>query len=121
MRVAPVSGDFMVKLAIGAALLGLAWWALERARSAASDAVGGALSSIGEAVNPASADNLINRAVTAIGEAITGPQSPGRNADGSWTVGAWLYDVTHDDPTNPPDTVEPAFYELPGSQGYAAP
>lgn len=39
------------------------------------------------AINPADSDNLINRAVTAAGRSVSG--------DSSWTLGGWIYDVTH--------------------------
>lgn len=40
-----------------------------------------------EAINPAADGNLINRGVSNIGQAITGQSN--------WTLGGWLYDVTH--------------------------
>lgn len=41
------------------------------------------------AVDPTSHDNLANRAVNGIGEAITG--------DEHWTLGGAIYDLTHDE------------------------
>ncbi len=40
-----------------------------------------------EAINPAASGNLINRGVTAAGQAVSGNQS--------WSLGTWLYDITH--------------------------
>lgn len=45
------------------------------------------------ALNPASPNNLAYSAVNAIGGELAGTN--GRNADGSWTLGGWFYDVTH--------------------------
>lgn len=42
---------------------------------------------VGEAFNPASEKNIVNRGVTAAGKAVTG--------DKYFTLGGWLYDITH--------------------------
>lgn len=42
---------------------------------------------VGESVNPADSDNIVNRAVTGIGEAITG--------DKGFSLGSFIYDLTH--------------------------
>jgi hypothetical protein len=39
------------------------------------------------AINPADQDNLINRGVSAIGRSVSG--------DPAWSLGGWIYDVTH--------------------------
>jgi hypothetical protein len=55
-----------------------------------------ALASAAEAINPVSPNNLAYRGVNAIGGAIVSdPAGDGKNADGSWTLGGWFYDVTH--------------------------
>jgi hypothetical protein len=88
VKVAPVSGDLLVKLGLGVALGVGVWYAFHRIR--------GSLPDVPNAINPASPDNIINRGVSAVGGAIvTSPDGPGKNADGSWSLGAWLYDVTH--------------------------
>lgn len=100
MKVAPVSVDLLIKLAMGAAVLGLGYYLFTRVR----DTLAGPLDSLGEvadatiaAINPASSENIINRGVSAIGGAIVSdPVGPGKNADGSWSLGGWLYDITHD-------------------------
>jgi len=69
-------------------IVGVVAWRAWRAAPAALDAAG-------RAINPTSPDNLAYRGVNAIGAAVTDPDGPGRNADGSWTLGGWLYDVTH--------------------------
>jgi hypothetical protein len=39
MKVAPVSGDMLIKLAIGAAVVGVAWWAVRRGQQSVADAI----------------------------------------------------------------------------------
>lgn len=102
MKVSPVSADLLVKLALIAAAIGLAVYVVRRSTSAVSDAVGtvfdaaaGVADSIIVGVNPTNPDNWVNQGVTSIGGAIVSDTGPGKNADGSWTVGGWLYDVTH--------------------------
>ncbi|MDZ7939265.1 MAG: hypothetical protein U5M53_13725 [Rhodoferax sp.] len=97
MKASAVSGDLLVKIALGAAVLGVGYFALRKVTGAA----GGAAAATVDAINPASNTNLVNRAVTAVGGAIVSDTGPGRNADGSWTLGGWLYDITHDDPLAP--------------------
>lgn len=103
MKAAPISGDMLVKLALGAAALGALYFAWSKVSDVAGDAIDGigeAASAAGGAIltgiNPGNSDNLVNKAASAIGgSVITDPAGPGKNADGSWTVGGWLYDVTH--------------------------
>lgn len=107
MKIAPVSADLLIKAALVLAAAGAIWYGLRQVK-----AVGGAaLESLGEVadqvvtgINPASPDNFVNRAVEAVGGSIVSDTGPGRNADGSWTVGGWLYDVTH---RNPLEVVPP--------------
>lgn len=50
------------------------------------------------ALNPANPDNVVNSTVSSWGGAVfTQPDDPGKNADGSWTLGGWLYDVLNAD------------------------
>lgn len=64
-----------VGIALGVLLVGgVAWWLLRDK-----------LAAVGQAVNPASDQNLVNRGVTAVGMAVTG--------DSGFSVGGWLYDV----------------------------
>lgn len=70
------------------------------------------------AVNPASPNNFVYQGVNGVGAALTG------RGDGSFTLGSWLYDVTHpfalkaDAPMGGPrnnDAYGPqSVYELPG-------
>lgn len=112
MKFAPVSADLLVKLALLAAGVGLAVYLVRRATGAVSEGIGRALNSAGElaadvadsvivGTNPVNPANYVNRAVTAVGSAVVSDSGPGRNADGSFTVGGWLYDIIHGDPTRP--------------------
>ncbi len=68
---------------------------------------GDAAAAVGNAVNPVSHDNLANRAVGAVGSALSG--------DDEWTLGGWLFDVTHGgayDP-NAPTTRTPTLAPAP--------
>jgi hypothetical protein len=68
---------------------------LRKAGSFASQAVDATLT----AINPLNPDNLAYSGVNAVGGAlVTDPAGPGKNADGSWTLGGWIYDVTHSNP-----------------------
>lgn len=63
-----------------------------RAARAAADAAG----VVGNAINPVNPNNVFYSGVNAVGGAIVqDPAGPGKNADGSWTLGGWLFDVTH--------------------------
>lgn len=63
-------------------LLGVAvWWYVEHEAHAAI-----------EAINPASENNVINQGVEGIGSALSGEQG--------WTLGGWLYDITHESITS---------------------
>lgn len=108
MRVAPVSADLLIKIALGAALVGLAYVAVRRAagsmQSAASgfwlpinegigqgwDGVAGGARTVGAALNPTSDQNLAYRGVNAVGSRLTG--------DSDFSLGSWLYDQVHPEP-----------------------
>lgn len=103
MTRAPVSGDMMVKLALAAAAVGLVYFGY-RKLSGVAGAAGDALAAAGETainvvsttLNPASTENAIYKGTNAIGGSlVTDPAGPGKNADGSWSLGGWFYDVTH--------------------------
>ena len=105
MTLAPVSTDLLIKLALVAAGIGLAVYLVRRTSGAAGEAIDrarAALADTADAViigtNPVDPNNYANRAVTAVGGALVSDTGPGRNADGSSTVGGWLYDITHADP-----------------------
>ena len=73
-----------------AAIAGVAFvaWRLVKGAQQAGQAVSDALPAIGRAVNPTSDENLAYRGVNAVGGAVAG--------DRNWTLGGWLYDITHD-------------------------
>ena len=122
MKAGAVSGDMLVQLALWAAGIGLVWYVYRQtaarlggAADAVSEAVGDLVDSAGEVadavivgVNPANPSNWVNQGVSAVGSAIVSDTGPGRSADGSWSVGNWLYDVTHRDPVNPAGTASGA-------------
>lgn len=103
MKIAAVSGDLVVKLALlaaGAALAYLAWRRLTQGAREAGQAVAEFTSAAGEVVdavivgvNPVDPKNYANRAVTAAGSYVVGAAGPGRNADGSWTLGGAVFDL----------------------------
>ena len=104
MKLSPISADLVVKLALGAAAIGLLYVVYQRTVGAAGKAAAAAAAQAGRVadavivgVNPANPGNWVNQAAIATGSAIVGDTGPGRNADRSWTVGGWLYDVTHPD------------------------
>lgn len=76
--VTPVSGDFLVKAGLVLAGAGLLAWLVYRNRNL---------------VNPLSRDNAAYSGVNALGNAIyTDPDAPGKNADGSWSLGGAIFD-----------------------------
>lgn len=109
MKVSPLSADLLLKLALFAGAGLVLVYLVRRSSAAVGDAVGAAVDtawagvqdvadSVIVGVNPSNPSNWVNQAVTSAGAAVVSPDGPGRNADGSWTLGAWLYDVTHPDP-----------------------
>lgn len=90
----------------GLGVLGLVAW------RAARD---GTLSKAANLVNPASPDNLVYQGVNAVGGGlVTDPAGPGKNADGSWSLGGFLYDWTHPDAFN---TDRPRYPSTGGATG----
>lgn len=101
MQVQPVSADMLIKLALGAAVAGAIYLVWRKASQVGGDIVEAATEVADQvivAVNPADSQNIVNRGVTAVGSAIvTNPNGIGKNADGSWTLGGSIYDLTHAD------------------------
>ena len=121
MKVAPVSADLLVKLAMLAGGVALAWYLVKRAQGAvasateaASKALSQAVDSVVAGVNPASQSNYVYTGINNLGGSLTGQGS-------NFTVGGWLYDVTHPDPVHSP--VNPGMnmdaYDVP-SLGFGA-
>jgi len=98
MKIAPVSGDLIVKLGIGAiAFGGLAMliYTWKSQASAAAGAAANAASNAIDAVNPTSADNIVYSSYNNFAGSVLPDAGPGRNADGSWSLGGFIYDITH--------------------------
>lgn len=100
MRVAPVSGDLLVKLALGAGLVAGLVWAARRAAAAVPELpslqdIMDAASNTAAHLAPWNPDNPAAVAVNAGVSAATGRDE---------TLGGWLYDLTHADPmtSSPP-------------------
>lgn len=103
MKQLPISGDMAVKLGLALGAGFVLYTLTKKAGEAIStqfDAVGDVLGDVAEFVNPASPQNAVNQGITALGNATVSQDGPGRNADGSWTFGGWLYDVLHGDQIN---------------------
>jgi len=137
MKIAPVSGDLLVKLTLIAAAVGLVAYGVKEVNDKLSklknplagmsdvlyqtmDAIGNAWTS--GAINPASTENVIYSGV-----------NDSLFPAGTNTVGGWLYDLIHSDPVNPNsyanalsawDTAgrwnNPSAYTAPAEQGGAA-
>lgn len=87
MKIAPISADLLLKLALAGAAVGLLWYVGRQVASAGQ----GAITAAGQAlqlVNPASTENVAYQTANRATEALTGDSS----------FGGWLYSVTHDDP-----------------------
>ncbi len=88
MKIAPISGDLLIKIGAGVLLLGGVAMLIYTIKSKASNALG----VVANAVNPTSPDNI---AYHTINTSFGSSEGAGANADGSWSLGGWLYDVTH--------------------------
>lgn len=88
MKIAPVSAGLLVELALGAAVLLAVLYAYKKAKLALPAGL--------EYINPASQNNVANRATNAAVSAMTGREE---------TLGGWLYSVTHADPVANPSKV----------------
>src|SRR4051794_26127176 len=98
MKVGAVSGDLLVKLALGAAAVGAVVWAIAKLRDQvpSPDDLWRAVVDAADTVNPLNHDNVFAVGVNRYGASIvTDPAGPGKNADGSWSLGGWAFDVFH--------------------------
>lgn len=104
MKVAPVSADLLIKLAMTAAVVGVVYYGYKKLSGAAGEALGNAASTITETVtttlNPASDKNIIYKGVNAVGGAVSGSDS--------WSLGSWIYDITHPEESTAPPVSSPA-------------
>lgn len=74
----------------GVAVAGFVAYRVVRAGGAVADTVGQVIT---HDLNPASSDNVVNQALLAIGQSISG--------DPNWTLGGSVYDWTHTDQADP--------------------
>lgn len=98
MKIAPVSGDMVIKLGLGLLALGGVAMVIYTVKSQAS-AAAGAVSNFAEqaaaTINPSSRDNFVYSGFNGIAATVAPANGPGYNADGTWSLGAWLYDIQH--------------------------
>lgn len=97
MRVAPVSADLLIKLALAGIGIGVAVWAVRRVSGAVSDAASNAWGAVNDAaqwvadgtkyINPASDQNVV---YTTVNQHFW--------PAGEQTVGTWFYDLLHPEP-----------------------
>lgn len=79
----------------GIVVLGLVWWNRK--------AIGEAVGSAAQLVNPASDQNLAYRGVNGVGQYVSG--------DESWSLGGAIYDATHND-NGEPKVNTPPWYAM---------
>lgn len=92
MKTPPISGDLIVKIGLGVAVLGGLAMLVYTIKSQASAMAG----QLATSLDPTNPENVAYSTVNTWGSSmVASPTGPGRNADGSWTLGGWIYDVTH--------------------------
>lgn len=89
---------------VGGYMLWRASGAVKGLAASAGEAITTAVDTVTTAVNPANPENVVNKAVTAVGRTVVGPDGPGKNADGSWTLGGAAYDIFHPNQPDPRKT-----------------
>lgn len=80
MKLTGKQGQILMLLAAGGLLL---WYTKNK--------VVETVKTVGNAVNPVNPDNVFNQGVNKIGQEISG--------DKDFSLGVWIYDITHDDET----------------------
>lgn len=100
MKITAITGDTALKVGLGLVGLFLVYRAYQGAKQAAADAAASiydAGSYVVDKLDPTSPNNVayqtVNTGFGGLSSAIGGATAPGMNADGSWTLGGWLYDV----------------------------
>lgn len=89
-----------VAVGLGMLVGGFLLYRASKAAGAAAGAVVDAVGTAAQAVNPLNNDNIFASGVNAAGGAVMsqgGDTVAGMNADGSWSLGGYLYDMTHRD------------------------
>lgn len=117
-----LSADNVKAIGLGVGMLALGWVGYKAwsKAGAAVDAVGDFVGNLPEvaqeaaqSINPTNPENIFYSSVNKVGGAVTSDTGPGRNADGSWTLGGWIYDVTH--PSEPTATAKPRATTVPSA------
>ncbi|CAN7408944.1 hypothetical protein [Acidovorax sp. LjRoot194] len=106
MKVAPVSGDLIVKGVMLLAGVAVAVWAVRKVSGVAGDAAGQAWGAVKDgawALSPTNNENVIYQTAN-------GAFWP----DGSNSIGSWLYDVINPEPRPENTGTNHAFYVPPG-------
>ncbi len=91
-----VSGDLLVKLAVGAAVIGAAVWAARRVSDSAGSVAAAWWNTATDAawsLSPTNPNNVLAQGANSAVSAATGRPD---------TLGGWVYDATHRDPTKDP-------------------
>lgn len=89
-----------VAVGLGVLVGGFVLWRASQAAGAAAGAVVDAVGTAAQAVNPFNNDNIFASGVNAAVGAVMsqgGDTVAGMNADGSWSLGGYIYDMTHRD------------------------
>lgn len=78
----------------GVVVLGVVVWKVAGKAGELASSAAEAAKDAAQAVNPLNNDNVFATTVNDVGAVITG------NPQGSWSLGSWIYDVTHPEPAN---------------------
>lgn len=97
IKVGAVSGDLLIKLALGAAVVGVAVYGLRKVSTWAAPGLGAVGEVLSTGLNPASDQNYAYQGTNAVLDTVVSNDGPGRNADGSITLGGWLFDIFNPD------------------------
>lgn len=103
-----IKGTIMLAGVAAAAMIA---WKIYSSAKGTADSIGSAAAyvaeqasaaaeTVGHWVNPADDQNLAYSSISTVGGAVMsqgGPNVAGMNADGSWNLGAYAYDMTHRD------------------------
>ena len=81
--------EILKLIAIGVAT-GVGVWMVTRGLGKAADSIVEGAKNVGDFVNPASTGNFISRGINAVGDVLDDGAD-----DNSFTLGGWIYDVTH--------------------------
>ncbi len=82
-----LDGQGVAYMALAAGVLFIGWKVYGAVTQTGASAAEAVKDVVTKDLNPASADNIVHRAVTSAGAAVTG--------DDSWTLGTWIYDKLH--------------------------